>query len=162
MGGKVKYKRPARKDKIVPASNVLKSRDAQAQGPPPPPADSPPTPQLDQPHPTIEFSKSSIVWLSILTVLALAGIIIVLWLLFCRGCRSKRRKKQANGHRHHPSLEIKDNRNDFEIWNRSGAKPGSLQSDNSMIPLTAAAVRPSGLNVVHPGNPVIVEDVPLT
>ena len=107
------------------------------------------------------LSKQAIAWIVIVTVIVITAFIIISWLL----CRCKRRKKSkvkrhSNGHRHHPSLEVTDGRNEHLAWNKN-AKPRKTDTDESgfsLTPLSKGGVAPAG--TVHPGEPVVVDEVP--
>lgn len=143
MGGRVKYKASARPGNIVPAGK-LRTRQMQAR-------EAPPTNSVFQIAPSNHpaLNKASIAWLSVLSVIAIASAVLILWLLF-RGKfrRHKATKRNASGHRYHPSLEIKDGRNEFDAWNRNTAWKGTVDSISSLAPLTAAAVKPAGVSQI--------------
>ena len=109
----------------------------------------------------LTVSEASIIWLTVIGVVVLASFILVCWLLCRCTCRKKKMRRHSNGHRHHPSLEITDGRNEFHPWNSnapplSPARAETGESGISLQPLTRAAVKPA--REVHPGEPVIVDE----
>lgn len=151
MGGRVKYKTASNLSKVI-RPKKLGAREA----PPAPKTSAGSVFQFTNDNGPM-LDKSSIVWISILSVLAAACFIFAIWLLFrCKCGRGRKSKRQANRHRYHPSLDMKDGRNEFEAWNKSEARVDSV---SSVRPLSSAAVPPAGF--VHPGNPVIVDEVHL-
>jgi len=158
MGGRVKLRSIPSLPTTIPAGIVPISRLAvrAAADTAPPPADSTVV-ALETGAQHISLDKSSIIWLSVLSVVVLASVVVIAWLLFrCHGCRKGRR--YLNGHRHHPSLEVNDGRNQFDLWNRNARHGARLASDASVIPLTAMPTVPA---VVHPGNPVVIDEAPV-
>ena len=114
------------------------------------------------------LSKEAIIWITVLSVVVVATAIIVgILLCRCTCSRKKRaaRQRHANGHSHHPSLEVTDGRNDHIAWNRSFLPQGSRARDGTnddgfeMTPLAkAAASRGREHLSVLPPRPVVVEE----
>lgn len=101
-------------------------------------------------------NKSSLTWLIIICLLVVGALILISWLL-CR-CRRRRGKDGQNflnraGHSHHPSLEVKDGRNDHHAWYRHAPRQLELMdvsrmgTSESITPLAQAAVRHAGAGV---------------
>ena len=115
------------------------------------------------------LDKKSLIWLTILSVIVVTTILLVAWLLFRCTCRRKKViRRHSNGHRHHPSLEVTDGRNQFQAWNKNvtpGDRIGTELSGMSLTPLTKgayiSAARAGELDA-HPGTPVVVEEAPLS
>lgn len=59
----------------------------------------------------LKLSRQAIIWLSIISAIVFFTFVTVIWLL-CRCTCLKKRRRRSKG--------ILDNRNDFEMWNRSG------------------------------------------
>ena len=113
------------------------------------------------------LNKQTIIWLVVISVIVLATLITVTCLL----CKCKRRRKgkhgghddvqrHANGHRWHPSLEVKDGRNDFPTWNRAAPPRASLAEQGGAIRMdtfesadtVAPLVRAPGAAAMRGGN----------
>jgi len=159
MGGRVKLRSIPSLPTIIPAGIVPISSLAvrAAADTAPPPADSTVV-ALETGAQHISLDESSIIWLSILSVIVLASVVVIAWLLFrCHGWRKG--KRYLNGHRHHPSLEVNDGRNQFDLWNRNARRGERLASDASVIPLTATPAPVPA--VVHPGNSVVIDEAPV-
>lgn len=151
MPGRVKHRHSTtRKPTIQVAQRIITARIADA-------TDSGSSIfQNNTADPERMFNTQTIVWLVIVSLIVVATLTIVACLL-CR-CRRAKRKRHSNGHSHHPSLEVTDGRNAHFAWNKTFApmKSETEGSGSSLTPPSKAAVRPAG-DVVHPGDPVIVE-----
>lgn len=124
------------------------------------------------------LNKQTIIWLVVISTIVLATLITVTCLL----CKCKRRRKgkdgvkrHPDGRRWHPSLEVKDGRNDFPAWNRNAPPRASLaeqgglrgdadvvmmetwESNDSMAPLRPNAAVVSGGNGNAVMEPVVVD-----
>ena len=108
-----------------------------------------------------KLDKQTIAWLVILSVIVVTAMVVVGWLLCRCQCRKRRIKRYSNGHRYHPSLEMNDDRNGFDSWNRNAPpRMGTDEGGPVLEPLNRAFVQPAGF--AHPGEPVIVEEEPLS
>lgn len=142
------------------------------------PAAAPPTPEPSQASSPFEnqasdansfmLSKQTIIWLVVISVIVLAALIIVTCLL----CKCKRRRKNnvrrhPDGQRWHPSLEIKDGRNDFQAWNRHAPPRPSLAEQGRIVPdavrldtwESGDSVAPLRANVKEQNRSAVVEPV---
>lgn len=102
------------------------------------------------------INRHSLPWLIIACILLIGATVLISWLLCrCRRRRGKDGKEFLNraGHRHHPSLEVKDGRNEHYAWYRHAPRQiemgdvGRVGTSESITPLRHAAVRPAGTGV---------------